>query len=322
MTGARSAGGRPAGRHGLRLSRLLAMVPWLIEEGGASVGDIAQRFGVDEEEVVRDLELVGLCGVPPYGGGDLIDVWVDDEGFVHAYPGPFFTRPMQLTPAEGFAVLAAGQALLAVPGADHLGSLASALATLEAALGRSPLDVDLVAPDHLEAVRSAAERHERLEVTYYSAWRDEVTERRLDPHLVHNADGQWYVEAHCHRAGGMRRFRVDRLESVRPTGEHFAAQEFAPPIEVFGSGPETRDLVVLGAATTRRLLEAAPASSIEQLPDGRLRAVIPVAGTAFAERLLLRLGPGVEVLAPLDLAMVGRHAADRILARYDPNGDG
>ncbi|MGH9163974.1 MAG: helix-turn-helix transcriptional regulator [Acidimicrobiales bacterium] len=324
--------GRPPSTPGPRLGRLLAMVPWLLEEGGASVTDIARRFGVAETEVVHDLALVGLCGVPPYGGGDLIDVWIDDDDFVHAYPGPFFTRPMQLSPAEGFAVLAAGRALAAVPGADRSGALARALAKLEAALGQATLSVELAVPDQLPMVRDAVETGARLAVRYYSAWRDEVTEREIDPCLVHSAEGQWYLEAFCHRAGGMRRFRVDRLQSVVPTGEHFEAQDPPAPTALFAAGPDTRSLVVslpasarwaVEAAPTLTLeaaptltLEAAPAVTVEDKPDGRLRATLPVAGTAFVERLLLRLGPDAEVLEPAEHRATGRDVAARLLARY------
>jgi len=298
-----------------RLRRLLAMVPWLLAEGGAPVAEIAARFSMAEDEVVRDLQLVGLCGTPPYGPGDLVDVWVDD-GVVHAYAGAYFTRPMRLTPAEGFAVLAAGRALLAVPGADPGGALARALAKLEQVLGPAALDVDLAGPAHLDDVRGAAERHERLEVGYYSAWRDEVTERRVDPLLVHAAGGRWYLEANCHRAGGLRRFRVDRLEWVRPTGERFDPPPLPPPGGPFLPAPDAPVLVVEVPPSARWAVEASPAARLEELPGGWVRAHLPVAGTAFVERLLLRLGPEATVVGPAELADAGRAAAARLLARY------
>lgn len=302
--------------HGPRLTRLLAMVPWLLAEGGAPVAEIATRFGLAEDEVVRDLQLVGLCGMPPYGGGDLVDIWVDDDGFVHAYPGPFFARPMQLTPSEGFAVLAAGRALLAVPGAGPDGPLARALAKLEEVLGRGALEVDLSGAPHLLAVRAATDRHERLEVGYYSAWRDEVTERRIDPYLVHTVGGQWYVEAHCHRAGGLRRFRLDRVEWLRPTGETFEPRDLPAPTEVFAPGPDTTTLVMDLASSARWAVDGVPAEQVEERPGHRVRVTLPVAGSAFAERLLLRLGADAEVVAPPDLADLRRQAAARVLARY------
>src|SRR4051812_17584772 len=138
-----------------RLRRMLLMVPFLLEQGGSTVEELASRFGVSEDDIVRDLNLVMCCGVPPYGAEHLISVMLDDDGSVLAWKGPFFTRPMRLTPAEGFSVLAAGRALLAVPGAESAGPLASALAKLESALGASgSVAVELEAPPLLTVVRS------------------------------------------------------------------------------------------------------------------------------------------------------------------------
>ena len=47
---------------------------------------------------------------------------------------------------------------------------------------------------------------------------DEESVRVVDPLGVVALDGRWYLDGYCHRAGDMRRFRVDRVLSVRPTG--------------------------------------------------------------------------------------------------------
>lgn len=293
------------------------MVPWLLSEGGAEVSEIAARFGIDEADVIGDLEMVGLCGVPPYGGGDLIDIIVDEDGWVTAFAGPFFARPMRLTPAEGFAVLAAGRALLAVPGAEREGALRRALGKLEAVVGESgTLAVDLEPPPVLGTVRAGIAGHERLEVDYYSAWRDEVTRRRIDPFVAYSVAGRWYVDAHCHRAGGLRRFRIDRIESVRPTGEHFEPRRVSPPDEVFTAGPEARTVTLALPSWAGWVAESYPVRAVEERPDGRVQVVLDVAGQAWLERLLLRLGPEAEVIEPEDLACVGADAASRLLARY------
>lgn len=303
--------------HGPRLTRLLAMVPWLLREGGAPVSEIAARFGIDEADVIGDLGLVGLCGVPPYGGGDLIDIIVDEDGWVSAFAGPFFTRPMRLTPAEGFAVLAAGRALLAVPGAEQEGALRRALAKLEAVVGESgTLAVDLEPPPLLGVVREGIAGHERLEVDYYSAWRDEVTDRRIDPFVAYSLAGRWYVDAHCHRAGGVRRFRIDRMQSVRPTGERFEHRQVDPPGEAFTAGPEARTVTLALPSWAEWVAESYPVREIAERPDGRVEVVLEVAGLAWLERLLLRLGPEAEVVEPADLRTVGTDAACRLLARY------
>ena len=63
---------------GSRLRRVLALVPWIAEHPGAAVADIAARFGVSEGELERDLELLPLCGLPPYTPDRLIEVEIVD----------------------------------------------------------------------------------------------------------------------------------------------------------------------------------------------------------------------------------------------------
>jgi proteasome accessory factor C len=315
-----------------RLRRMLLMVPWLLEAGGSTVAELAERFGVSEDDVVRDLNLVMCCGVPPYGAEHMITVVLDDDGSVLAWKGPFFTRPMRLTPAEGFAVLAAGRALLAVPGADEAGPLASALDKLEAALGSSSsssssasagrtVDVDLEAPPLLDVVRAAAEAGERLDVEHYSAWRDEVTSRTIDPLLVFTADGRWYVSAVDSRSGALRHFRVDRFSSAVATGEGFerpADAPTAPPASVFTGGADTTEVTLVVPSSAAWVAEAYDPLEVESLDDGaRLRVRLHVAGERWLERLLLRVGSEAVVESPPALAGVGAAAARRLLARYE-----
>lgn len=314
--------GRPKADLGTRLRRILLMVPWLLEEGGSTVAEIAERFGVSEKEVVRDLNLIMCCGLPPYGGGDLITVVLDDDGSVEAWPGPFFTRPMQLTPVEGFAVLAAGRALEAVPGTAQRDALRSALAKLEAALGAAgTLAVDLESPRHLGAVQRAANEGKRLRITYYAFGRDEVTERVIEPLVVHSRDGRWYAETRDVTDSGSpreRRLRVDRIRSAEPNGERFEAPvpPPAPPERLYEPGPDAIEVVVSLPGRARWFAEWMETEEVEHLGDGRLRVRLWVEGTRVLERLLLRVGPDAVIEAPPELAGLGRAAAERVLARY------
>ena len=110
-----------------------------------------------------DLALVLMIGVPPYSPGDYLDVEEDDDQRVTIRLAEHFRRPLRLTAAEGLALLAAGRALLAVPGSDPLGPLATALDKLEQALDLPDLVVDVGEPEFLAAVRAdraqAAQRY-------------------------------------------------------------------------------------------------------------------------------------------------------------------
>lgn len=301
-----------------RLRRMLVMVPWLLQEGGSTVTELAQRFGVSEDEVVRDLTLVMCCGVPPYGADQLVSVVLEEDGSVLAWKGPYFSRPMRLTAAEGFAVLAAGRALLAVTGAQPHGALSTALEKLEAALGSAgSVTVELESPALLGTIREAAEQGRRLAVTYYSAWRDELTERVIDPWVVFSREGRWYVAAPDSRSGEIRHFRLDRMRTAEPTGEHF---ERPPGIRVperaFSGGPEATEVDLELPPAGRWVVETYETQGVEELDGGRIRVRLAVAGERWLERLLLRVGPEARVVSPPEWSGVGAAAATRLLERY------
>lgn len=302
------------------LQRILAMVPWLDAHPGATRQQIAERFGVSLEQVDEDLDLVLMIGVPPYTPDAFIDVEIDGDA-VRLRLGELFRRPLRLTPAEGVALLAAGRALLAVPGSDPHGPLATALAKLSEALGSADVHVDVGAAPFLDVVRSAAERGEELELDYWSAGRDARTVRRVEPYCVFHAMGHWYLQAYCHAAHGERMFRVDRIRDARPTGVAVAhpppAQPTRPPTgPVFQPDPDDPRVTLVVPGDAAWIAETYPAESVEELADGRCRVVLAVGEPTWLERLLLRLGPDAVVEAPEEWRDRRRAVAARVRGRY------
>jgi predicted DNA-binding transcriptional regulator YafY len=309
---------------GSRLLRLLAVLTWLARQGRASVAELSERFGLDADELIADLELAACCGLPPYSPDQLMEIIVDDQEVI-ADLGTELGRPRRLTAAEGFALAASARAIVAVPGADPDGALGRALGKLEAVLGgRGLLRVDLREPAHLAVIRDASESGRQLELHYYSASSDRESTRIVDPVSVRLIEGHWYLDGYCHNAQGMRRFRVDRVSAARLTGEPACHREDGEPgrpdapqsSEAFVPGPEATVAHLAVDDEAVWITEALLNSSSESLPDGRTRVTLAVASTVWFGRLLLRLGPHAEVLDPPELADAGRHAARQLLARY------
>ncbi len=304
---------------GPRLQRVLALVPWILTHPGVTLAELAARFEVSEGELERDLELLPMCGLPPYTADRLIDVSVID-GEVEIRLAEYFERPLRLTPAEGLALLAAGRALLAVPGSDTTGPLATALDKLDGALGtRGGLAVDVGASDQLERLQDAAAADERVEIDYYSFARDEMTTRVIDPWRVFHAFGTWYVAAWCHRAGAERLFRVDRVRATRDTGEHFdPASRTGDDVRelVYRPRPEDPRVTLHLAPSADWVVESHPQESVVRRDDGSLEVVMAISETAWLERLLVGLGPDARVLAPPEFVGLGAAAATRLRHRY------
>jgi len=311
---------------GSRLLRLLAVLTWLARQGRAPVSELSERFGLEPDELIADLELAACCGLPPYSPDQLMEIIVDDQEVVTNL-GAELGRPRRLTAAEGFALAASARAILAVPGADPDGALGRALGKLEAVLGgRGMLRVDLREPAHLAAIRDACEAGRQIELHYYSASSDRESTRIVDPVSVRLIEGHWYLDGYCHNAQGMRRFRVDRVSAARPTGEPVCHQaENAPPDDDRGGSQHTEAFVPGPEATVVHLavdddavwiVEPLLTSPPDARPDGRTVVTLAVASTVWFGRLLLRLGPHAEVLDPPELADTGRLAARQLLERY------
>jgi proteasome accessory factor C len=306
---------------GPRLQRVLALVPWIVANPGTTIAELSRRFEVDQDELERDLELLPLCGLPPYTADRLIDVWIADDGAVSIRLAEYFERPLRLTPAEGVALLTAGRALLAVPGTDPHGPLATSLDKLEAAIGaRGAMAIDVGGTDHLNRLQEAVAGDERIEIDYYSFARDEMTTRVVDPWRVFHAFGAWYLVGYCHRAEGERLFRVDRVRAVRATGEHAAPAPAADDDGLAGLvyRPAPGDLRVrlLLDPGAGWVAESYVTEGVTERTDGRLEVVLPVSAPAFLARLLLGLGPAATVLEPPEARALVAESAARIEQRY------
>lgn len=292
-----------------RVSRLLTMVPWLLHRQGIDLARAAQELGVSEQQVVDDLQVLFVCGLPGHYPDDLIEAsWEDGRVFVGN--ADTIARPLRLGRDEALALTVALRALAATPGLTERDAIDRALAKLEAAAGdaataadqvRVDLD-DPVDPDLAARIRTGLTEHRRLHLTYTSASRDETTERDVDPLRVLSVDGRWYLEAWCHRARGLRTFRLDRVEAVQVLDVPADPPEDLPSREVlpglYRGAPE--DLLVTLELDPRAawVAESVPSEQVEALDDGAVRMVLRVADPAWLHRLVWREAGAVRVVDP------------------------
>ena len=299
-----------------RLRRLLAMLDFLAKVGQVSTTEVAERFAMSTDEVVAELELAACCGRPPFSPGELMDIIVDADLVTARLPE--MTRPRQLTGAEGIAIAAAAHTILAMPGADKDGPLARALSKLEAALGaRKAIEVALDVPPFLTQLQQACEQGRSLEVEYLSTSTDELSERRIDPLVVVSLESRWYVEAWCHRAQGLRTFRVDQFKKVIDAGARATEvlDGVLPPSSFVPSADTTVALIEVGP-NAAWLADSIPILGREATSENTTLIAVAVSGTAWFRRVLLQAGPDAVVVGPASLLGEAAEAALAVLEHY------
>jgi proteasome accessory factor C len=325
VTGAGPAANADIRRGSDRLARLLNLVPYLLARPGILVADAAADLGVSERQLREDLELLWVCGLPGYGPGDLIDMAFDGDRVTVTYDAGI-DRPLRLTQDEALALVVALRMLAQTPGNHSREAVERALAKIESAAGDAaaglPVAVQLpgVASKRVAELQGAVQRQHALRLTYYTATRDELTERVVDPMRVLLVGGFAYLEAWCRRAEAVRMFRADRIEDCTELDEPAApppdAQQTDVSAGIFNPTPDLPLITLRIGRWARWITEYYPCERVvEESPD-RWLVSLRASDQAWARRLVLGLGPEVTVVAPPELVKAVRAEAQAALEAY------
>ena len=307
-----------------RLVRLLNMVPYFQANPRVTFEKAAADLGLTIKQLKAELDQLWMCGLPGYGPGDLID-FEFSGGTIKVTFSAGMDRPLRLTSPEATALLVALRALTDIPGVVDPAAARSAIAKIEAATG-ALLEDDAVAakdePAPIEAeaataVREAVRDSRAVFIEYYSASRDTLSARVVDPIRVVLVGDHSYLEAWCREAEGVRLFRFDRIVEARVLDEPAAPPPPAPTdTALFDADPSLPFATLRIAPRAAWMLEYFPMRVLAESPDGYCEAAMTYAAEEWMARLILGFGADVTVLAPESLAQRVRTTAAAALAEY------
>ena len=319
-----------------QVARLLTLVPYLHARGQVRVEDAATALGVPPDQVVKDLRVLFMCGLPGGYPDDLIDVDLDSlegpeaDGVIRVSNADYLARPLRLTATEATAVMVALLALRNGVQDETREIVDRVLAKLqEATSGAVPIDPGVEPREgFLARLQSDLERAVRdqrqVRLTYWVPARDEETERVVDPRGVVTSGGASYLAAWCHSAEDDRMFRLDRIHSATVLDE--AAGHPADTTDLnevtIGFGEEGERVTLRLAPEASWVVEYYQVEDVERRPDGTLEVDLMVGDRRWLERLVLRLAPHAEVLRPQAWADTVRITAEEALRLYSPPGVG
>jgi predicted DNA-binding transcriptional regulator YafY len=300
-----------------RISRILALIPYVLERNSVDVDDVMKRFDYSRTQLTKDLETIFVCGLPGYGPGDLMEAYMDeDEVIIDA--AEFFAKAPRLTPAEALGLLAAGMTVIGSgEGSPALESAVRKLSNVVMPDADASLTVDVIdESQNLGSLRNAAADQKVVRIVYRSVAKEEETEREIEPWSVFASLGRWYVIGHCRMVEGQRTFRVDRIKELEVLGETFERPEQVPEPGV-GYSPSEGDLACLidldpGA---RWVLDYYPVDVVDETGETtRIRFHSPEA--EVPARLLLRLGTEARLVEGPEVKARITEIGDQLLRAY------
>ena len=300
-----------------RLSRILALIPYVLERESVDVADIVERFGYSEDQLTRDLNTVFVCGLPGYGPGDLMEAYIDeDEVIIDA--ADYFTRAPRLTPTEALGLLASGMTVIGM--GEGTPALESAVRKLtEAAIpdASAALSVDVLdETESVGALRQAASDRRVVRIVYRSVGKEETTEREIEPWVVFATLGRWYVTGHCRLVGDERTFRVDRIREMMLLEQVFERPASIPDPGVGYTRSESDVTCVIELDRRARwVLEYYPVEIIEDDGD-TVRIGFASPDAEVPARLLLRLGDTARLIEGADVSERLSSLGSKLLEMY------
>lgn len=297
----------------LRAIRLLDLVPYIVAHPGISITELAKEFSISRDEVLKDLNLLFLCGLPGYTPLELIDISFDEESVVIRDPQNL-AAPRNLNEPEALIARIALAALeestprtaAAYPQIVALREkIAKAFSSsIPASAITFTLDKERAT---LEAIEGAIKQELDLEITYNNVTKDSSSRRSITPISIIAEDKRTLLSAYCHSAKALRTFNLAQISEVS-TKARIVRADLERLEDSRGSSAE----VIIKSEDSSFLSENA--SSLKELSKSRYQ--IDIFQPEWIVRSVLAGADSIELAKPLELRAEIVERAMRALMAY------
>jgi predicted DNA-binding transcriptional regulator YafY len=280
-------------------------------KGQVTAAEVAAELEVSERTARRDLDALGVAGLPVYslqgrnggwrlaGGGrtDLSGLTASETQALFLLAGPRATTP------ELRAALRKLVRAMPEPFREH--AEAASTAVVHDPSGWGGLRSDRPVPEHLDTLQTAVITGRQVTLGY-RARAGEASTRRVHPLGLATKSGSWYLIADT--GAGQRTFRVDRVQSVevsddpvvRPEGFELsdAWQMITTEVERVRTPVVVRALIDPRALSWVRHVFGARLRIAMAIDDGRIEVDVRSHGEFSVAAELAGFGTMVEVVEP------------------------
>lgn len=297
----------------LRAIRLLDLVPYIVAHPGISITELAKEFSISRDEVLKDLNLLFLCGLPGYTPLELIDISFDEESVVIRDPQNL-AAPRNLNESEALIAriaLAALEESTPKTSAAYPQIIALREKIAKAFSSSIPISAITFTLDKeratLEAIEIAITQELDLEMIYNNVTKDSSSRRSITPISIIAEDKRTLVNAYCHSAKALRTFNLSQISEIS-TKERSTRTDLERLEDSRGSSAE----VIIKNEDSRFLSENA--SSLKELSKSCYQ--IDIFQPEWIVRSVLAGADSLELANPLELRAEIAERANRALLAY------
>jgi predicted DNA-binding transcriptional regulator YafY len=214
-----------------RIDRLHAILTHLQSKKKVTAQDIADRFNISLRTVYRDVKALEESGVPVIG----------EAGIGYSVMEGYRLPPVMFTQEEASALIMGAKLAEQYTDMSVRKHFEGALYKIKAVLRGTdreyveqlteqihitkrsyPLGEDF-GQQHLSNIQHAIVQRKCLRIIYHSNYKEELTNRVIDPIGLYYYGSTWHLIAWCSLRKDYRDFRVDKINSLSTTGDCFEA---------------------------------------------------------------------------------------------------
>jgi len=287
---------------------------------GKSAADLAQNLECHPRTVYRDLEALQLAGFPLYSSrAEGKNLWSLLDKAKHQIPIPFsltelmalyFSRDMlKILKNTVFyeSLESLFQKIKSTLPLNYIHYLEQIEKSIQA--GSKPYKPYGEFREIIDRVNTATINKRYVEMVYYTLSRKAETRRKVAPYRIWFLEGTFYLIGYCQLRDDIRIFALDRIKTIRETGETFEVPEDFSIEDLMGSSFG----VFLGAPVNVRIWFSTDIAGyisekiwhetqkIEHQDNGDIVLQANVAGTDEIKFWVMQWGSKALVLEPKSL---------------------
>lgn len=199
-----------------RVARAMDVIPYVLENPGIKIETLATKFSVDQKQIIKELELIFLCGLPGYTPYELIDLTFED-GFVTIIDPQLFDKPRKFTETEG-VIINLGLVLLknSISDTNQIQVIDHLIQKLTAKfkVTSSAVIEKLSKPDFYDEITKSINQNDSICIDYASISEDSLYQRLIKPLRISIRNGFYYLYATDLEKDVDRVYRMDQIRSI------------------------------------------------------------------------------------------------------------